>query len=130
MTPETKPSPLTRASLYYPMAYLLVAGAGLMVAPGMTLHIFFARGDYGPVFPRLAGVLIVGLGIIVMQVVRRSVSELYATLAWVRVFFCACWAALFAWTGDPFFAFLLGVVGFGAALTFVARRVDASRRAP
>ena len=77
-------------------------------------------GDYDDVFPRFAGALTLGLGVLVIQTVRHRIAVLYPALIWVRVFFCACYLALFLQTRDPFFLAMLGLVGSGAILTAIA----------
>jgi hypothetical protein len=62
----------TRRSLYYPATYLTVAGLSLLLAPQFSLKILLSNDDYGDVFPRVAGLMILGLGLIVIQVGRNN----------------------------------------------------------
>jgi hypothetical protein len=48
---------LTRISLYYLAGYLIMIGFGLLLLPDVTLRLMLSDGQYGPVFPRLAGML-------------------------------------------------------------------------
>jgi len=114
----------TRLSLLYATSYLIPAGLALLVAPQTALRLLFSNHDYGSVFPRFAGALTLGLGLLVAQVIRHRVEALYRTLVGVRVFFCACWIALYAQSGDPFFLALLVVVGFGVVLTSAGLVLD------
>lgn len=123
----------TRLSLLYAVSYLVPSGLALLLFPRPFLALMLSRGDYGDAFPRLAGAITLGLGLIVAQIARHRIAPLYATLVWVRVIFCACWLWLFARTDDPFFLVLFAVVGFGVALTcagFVADRRVAPITAP
>jgi len=120
----------TRLSLFFPASYLVSSGLGLLAFPQPYLKLLLSRGDYGDAFPRLAGALILGLGIIVVQIARLRLVALYPTILGVRVFFCACWAVLYLWTRDPFFLVLLGVVGFGVVLTSLAFLIDTSGARP
>jgi hypothetical protein len=115
----------TRLSLLYAAGYLIPSGLALLLIPETALKLLFARGDYGTVFPRLGGALTLGLGLIVVQIIRYKLDVLYKTLVGVRVLFCSCWLALYLQTRDPFFLCLLGVVGFGVVLTSIALVVDA-----
>jgi hypothetical protein len=103
----------TRRSLYYPATYLTVAGLSLLLAPQLSLKLLLSNGDYGDVFPRVAGMMILGLGLIVIQVIRLQQEQLYSTLWALRLFFCIGWLALFLYTGDPYFIVLLAIVGIG-----------------
>ena len=103
----------TRLSLYYPATYLTSAGVLLLVAPQFSLRLLFSNGDYGDVFPRVAGMMILGLGLIVIQVIRLRLEQLYSTLWAIRLLFCIGWLGFYFYTRDPYFLVLLAVVGFG-----------------
>ena len=103
----------TRRSLYYPATYLTIAGLSLLVAPQFSLKLLFSNGDYGDVFPRVAGLMILGLGLIVIQVIRLRQEQLYSTLWAIRLLFCIGWLGLFFYTRDPYFLVLLAIVGVG-----------------
>ncbi|MGH2569016.1 MAG: hypothetical protein ACRDGA_11815 [Bacteroidota bacterium] len=107
----------THLSLYYLAGYLLPAGIALMAAPEFSLNLLFSTGEYGTVIPRLAGVLILGLEIIVVQIIRLRVAVLYPTTLFVRTVFLASFVWLYGLSGDPLFLTLLGIVGFGVLLT-------------
>jgi hypothetical protein len=115
---------LTRLSLLYPVGYLVPSGLMLLLAPRTALWLLLARGDYGDVFPRLGGALTFGLGVLVLQTIRHRTFALYPTLVGVRIFFCACWLALYVESRDPLFLSLLGVVGFGVVLSSLALTLD------
>ena len=71
----------TRRSLFYLCSCLCIIGIGLFFAPSETLKILQSNGDYGDVFPRVAGMQMSGLGFSIFGVIRARVSELYpATL--------------------------------------------------
>jgi hypothetical protein len=40
-------------------SYLVVIGIGLLLAPHQTLKILQSNGDYGDVFPRVSGMLMI-----------------------------------------------------------------------
>jgi len=122
----------TRLSLLYVVFYLSTTGLALLVAPMDALALLGSTGHYEPVMTRGVGTFMVALSAIVLQIVRHKVDVLYPTTLGVRVFFLAAFAALYAETRDPLFLVILGVVGFGFALTslaYLADRRAASTRA-
>lgn len=112
--------PRTRLSLYYPIGYLLFSGVFMMLAPRLALQLLLSNGDYGEVMPRLAGVLMVGLGLIVLQIVRHEVEVLYPSLVGVRAFFLPCRVALFLYSRAPLFVVLFLAVGLGFAWSLLS----------
>ena len=110
----------THLSLYYLVSYLTVAGLALFLAPGFALPLLLSNGDYGNVLPRLAGMLLLGLAILVGQIVRLRIEALYATTLAVRLFFLVSFVFLFAISGDPFFLVVFGIVAVGVILTGVS----------
>ena len=109
----------TRLSLYYPATYLTIAGVLLLVAPQFSMRLLFSNGDYGDVFPRVAGMMILGLGLIVIQVIRLQQEQLYSTLWAIRLLFCIGWLGFYFYTRDPYFLVLLAIVGVGFIWTGV-----------
>ena len=101
----------TRTSLYYVAAYLTLTGIGLAVAPQLVLRMLLSTGDYDDVFVRFSGILMMGLGIVVIQLIRHDASALYPTTLVVRTIFWVAVAGLYFSTRDPFFLVVLGVVG-------------------
>ncbi len=120
---------LTRLSLYYPVGYLFSGGLGLLVDPELALKLLFSTGHPDAAMVRLAGLLTVGLGILVLQVIRLNLDALYPTIIAVRVFFIAVYPVLYLQSGDPFFLTLAGMVGFGVVLSITAFLLDKGRRA-
>ena len=109
----------TRLSLFYLAGYLTFAGLALLLMPTFALQLLLsnANGEYGEVFPRLAGMLLLGLAILVTQIIRHRVEVLYPTTLLVRLFFLATFAYLFAISSDPFFLVVFGIVALGVLLT-------------
>lgn len=120
----------TNLSLIYVATYLLGAGVFLLVAPRLALSLLLSNGDYGAILPRLTGLLLLGLGILVVQIIRHRVSALYATTLAVRVVFCAGFVVLYALSRDPLFLVLLLVVGVGVVGTSVSYVLDRRRSGP
>jgi hypothetical protein len=84
-------------------------------------------GHYGTVFPRLAGMLMSGLGMNIAGIIRARAKALYpATLA-VRTYFLVCLGALYALTRDSFFLVLLAIVLIGMTLTLLSYLSERTR---
>ncbi|HVE81355.1 MAG TPA: hypothetical protein VND93_00840 [Myxococcales bacterium] len=107
----------TRLSLFYLAGYLLPTGLLLVVAPDVAFKLLFATGQYGDAIPRLAGGVLLALGIMVVQIIRYRVEVMYPTTVGVRLVLLAILGWLYARTGDPFFLIVTGVVGLGVLLT-------------
>ncbi len=118
----------TRLSLYYLAAYLLGAGIALILAPSLALKLLFATGQYGDVLPRLLGVVLLSLGIVIVQIIRHQLEVLYPTTLIVRTLIVAVLIGLFIYSHDPLFISLVVVVGFGMVLTGSSFLLD--RRSP
>jgi hypothetical protein len=114
----------TNLSLIYVATYLLAAGIFLVLAPRLALQLLLSSGDYGEIFPRLGGLLLLGLGIIVVQIIRHRITALYLTTLAVRGVFCVGFVGLYALSRDPLFLVLLGVVGIGVVATSISYVVD------
>jgi uncharacterized protein YjeT (DUF2065 family) len=104
-------------SLFYLATYLLGAGIALILVPSLTLTLLFAKGHYGDVMPRLLGVVLLALGIVIVQIIRHRLEVLYTTTLLVRVFIMLVLAGLLVYSGDPLFISLMVVVGLGMVLT-------------
>jgi uncharacterized protein YjeT (DUF2065 family) len=114
----------TRLSLCYLAAYLLGAGVALIFVPSLALTLLFTSGHYGDVMPRLLGVVLLALGIVIVQIIRHSLEVLYPTTLIVRTFIMAVLVGLLIYTRDPLFISLLVVVGFGMILTGTSYVLD------
>jgi hypothetical protein len=114
----------TRISLLYLGSYLAIIGYVLLFAPRETLMVLQSNGDYGDVFPRVAGMLMSGLGLSIFGMIRARSYELYLATLFMRVYFIVCIAAFYAMTYDPFFLVLIVIVGLGLALTLGSFLLD------
>ena len=114
----------TRFSLFYLAGYLIPAGLLLLLAPTFSTRLLLSNGDYGNVFPRLAGMLLIGLGILVVQIIRLRLDQLYTTTLVIRLFFVVCLVVFYAMSGDPFFLVLVAIVGFGLIFTGISFYLD------
>ena len=107
----------TRLSLFYLVGYLTLAGLALLLVPTFALDLLLSNGSYGEVFPRLAGMLLLGLAVLVTQIIRHRIEVLYPTTLLVRLFFLVVLAYLFVSSSDPFFLVVFGIVALGVLFT-------------
>ena len=110
----------THLSLYYLIGYLVLAGLALITVPQFALKLLLSNGNYGDVLPRLLGVVLLALGIVVLQIVRLHIEVLYSTTLIVRSVILVCLFGLYFYARDPFFLILIGVVGLGFVLTGIS----------
>ena len=120
----------TRLSLFYLATYLVGAGVALVFAPSLALTLLFTNGHYGDVMPRLLGVVLFALGVVIVQIIRHRVEVLYTTTLLVRSVIVVVLAALFVYSHDPLFISLLVVVGLGMVLTGTSYLSDRRRSSP
>ncbi len=114
----------TRLSFFYLAAYLLGAGVALALVPSLALKLLLSNGNYGDVMPRLLGVVLLALGLIIVQIIRYRVEALYLTTLGVRIIIILGLVALFIHSRDPLFISLTIVVGIGMILTGTSYLVD------
>ena len=118
----------TRLSFFYLAAYLLGAGVALIFAPSLALSLLFSNGHYGDVMPRLLGVVLFALGVVIVQIIRYRVEVLYTTTLLVRSVIVFVLAGLFIYSHDPLFISLIVVVGLGMLLTGASYLTDGRQR--
>jgi len=107
----------TRLSLFYLASYLSVIGLGLLLVPQGTLKVLQSRGEYGDVFPRVAGMLMSGLGFSIFGMIRARADSLYPATLLIRAYFLACIVVFYMMTRDSLFLVLIAIVGLGFVLT-------------
>ncbi|MGH8711090.1 MAG: hypothetical protein ACREVA_07210 [Burkholderiales bacterium] len=114
----------TRISLYYLGSYLTIIGFGLLFAPDGTLKVLQSNGVYGDVFPRIAGMLMSGLGISVFGIIRARAAELYPATLFIRLYFLICIVVFYMMTRDPLFLVIFAIVALGFVLTLSSYILD------
>ncbi len=117
----------THLSLYYLAGYLLPAGTLLLFVPDVATKLLLSNRTYDDAPFRLAGVLLIGLGILVVQMIRHRLEVLYPTTIVVRLLIGATLIWLFLRTNDPFFLVVLAVVVIGIGLTAMSFILDRRR---
>ena len=114
----------THLSLYYLIGYVVPSGLLLFFAPTFTTQLLFSNQDYSEPALRLAGLVLLALGVFVIQMVRLRVEAMYTTTLIVRSMLSFGLLYLFASTGNPFFGIVLVVVLIGVALTGTSYLLD------
>ncbi len=114
----------TRLSLLYLVGYLIPGGIMLLFAPHFSMKLLLSNGDYGDVLPRATGMLLIGIGILIVQIVRLRLKAIYTTTLIVRGFFFACLVGFYIISKDPFFLVLLALLVFGIILTTASYVLD------
>jgi uncharacterized protein YjeT (DUF2065 family) len=117
----------THLSLYYLAGYLLPAGTLLLLAPDFATKLLLSNRTYDDAPFRLAGVLLIGLGILVVQMIRHRLVVLYPTTIAIRILISATLIWLYLRTSDPFFLVVLLVVVIGIVLTATSFVLDRRR---
>jgi len=114
----------TNLSLYYLAGYLIPAGTLLLLVPDFATKLLLSNRTYDDAPFRLAGILLIGLGILVTQIIRHRLEVLYPTTVVVRLLISATLIGLYAETRDPFFLVVLTVVVIGIVLTGTTYLLD------
>jgi uncharacterized protein YjeT (DUF2065 family) len=118
----------TRLSLYYLVTYLTLTGLGLMFAPSAVLTLLMATHTYDDAMPRFVGILMLAIAMIVSQIIRFKVEQLYPITVPVRLVIWVYVLWLYFRSGDTFFAMVLAVVGLGIVLTGVTYLIERSTK--
>jgi uncharacterized protein YjeT (DUF2065 family) len=114
----------TYLSLYYLVGYLFPAGLLLLLAPTFATNLLLSNQTYDEPPLRLAGLVLIALGILIAQIIRHRVEVLYTTTLIVRGMLSLGLFALLVTTGNPFFGVILVIVLIGVALTGASYLVD------
>jgi hypothetical protein len=114
----------TNLSLYYLAGYLIPAGLLLLFVPEFATKLLLSNRTYDYAPFHLAGVLLLVIGILITQIIRYRLEQLYATTLVARALISATLLWLFLNTGDPFFGVILVIVLIGVALTGTSYLLD------
>jgi uncharacterized protein YjeT (DUF2065 family) len=117
----------TRLSLYYLAGYLIPAGALLLLVPEFATKLLLSNHTYDYAPFRLAGILLIAIGLLIVQMIRYRLAVLYPTTIVIRLLISATLIGLYIDTGDPFFLVILVVVVIGIALTGTSYLLDRRR---
>src|SRR4051812_27560687 len=103
----------TKKSLYYLAGYLIPVGLSLMLFPLQLIKMLFSTGTYDDLWPRLVGVLLLSLGIMITQFIRMNVEQMYTTTMIVRSIITPWALGIYFYSKDPVFLVIACVVGSG-----------------
>src|SRR5258706_1751301 len=92
----------TNLSLYYLAGYLVPAGLLLLLVPDFATKLLLSNRTYDDAPFRLAGTVLLALGILIVQIIRYNLEVLYTTTVAVRLLISASLLWLFTRTNDPF----------------------------
>lgn len=106
------------------MGYVIPSGLLLLLAPSFVTKLLLSNQTYDEAPLRLAGLVLLALGLVIAQIIRYRVEVLYTTTLVVRSVLSLGLLWLFVSTGDPFFGVVLLVVLFGICLTGTAYLLD------
>lgn len=121
----------TYLSLYYLAGYVIPSGLLLFLAPAFTTKLLLSDHAYDEAPLRLAGLVLLALGVFVVQIIRHRIEVLYTTTLVVRSMLSVGLLWLFLSTGDLFFGLVLLTVLVGIGLTgtsYLLDRRDAASR--
>lgn len=116
----------TKLSLYYLAGYLITGGLGFLLVPDIALKLFLSNGNYDDIMIRFVGLLLLSLGIVIAQVIRFELLQLYPTTLIVRSIILISLVWFYFETRDPLMLVLLGIVGLGFILTLTSYLLDRS----
>ena len=114
----------TNLSLYYLAGYLVPAGLLLLFVPEFATKLLLSNKTYDYAPFHLAGVLLLVIGILIIQIIRHKLEMLYSTTLVARGLISATLLWLFLSTGDPFFGVILVIVLIGVGLTGISYWLD------
>lgn len=104
-----------RWTLTYVVGYLTVGGLGFALVPGVTRDLFLSNREYDDVGFRLAGMLMVGLAILIAAILHYRDGKYYPVSIVVRGAFVVFMFALYVDTQDPMFLVIDAIVLVGLA---------------
>src|SRR4051812_22622933 len=100
-----------------------------MFFPLQLIKLLFSNRQYDDMFPRLVGVLLLSLGIIIVQIIRLKLEVLYPTTLIVRSIITPTLFCVYLYSGDPLFLVMTGVLAFGLVLTGTCYILDRNEKA-
>lgn len=110
---------LIKFSFYYIASYLFVAAVGFLIFPETFPKLLLSNHVYEPAALRLAGMFALLLSIVVLQLGRKGLFELYRTTLFIRLIALILIIVFYFQTRDPFFFSMFAIVGVGVVLTLV-----------
>jgi hypothetical protein len=110
---------LIKLSFYYISAYLGLAGITFLFIPTQFQKLLFANQIYDPIPMHIAGMFALLLSIVVFQLARKKMFEMYPTTLFARVVALIIIVSLYFQTHNPFFISMFVIVAIGMATTLL-----------
>ncbi len=104
---------LRRLTLSYLVLYLAVAAVGFAFFPQQFMDLFQSNGDYGDIMPRLVGLMMGALAVLIFNILRNEDWHYYVVSIYVRSVIVAFLFYLWAISDDPMFLLVNVVVLIG-----------------
>lgn len=92
-------------------------GITFLLLPQLSATLFQSNGHYPDVMLRTIGMFMIVLGILVLQMIRLRVENMYPATLIARIFICITLVAFYLTTKDPLFLVLCAIVGLGVIIT-------------
>ncbi|MEI6843212.1 MAG: hypothetical protein WCK48_01745 [bacterium] len=106
-------------SFYYISAYLGLAGITFLFIPAQFQKLLFASEIYDPIPMAIAGMFALLLSIVLFQLARKGLFELYPTTFFARIVAIAIIVSLYVRTHNPFFISMFMIVIVGMIITAI-----------
>ena len=114
----------TNLSLYYLAGYLIPSGVLLLLVPTFATRLLLSNETYDEPPLRLAGLVLLALALLIVQIIRHRVEVLYASTLIIRLGLSTGLLILLLTTGNPFFGVVLLFVLIGIGLTGTSFLLD------
>jgi hypothetical protein len=111
-------------SLFYLTAYLFPLATGLLISPTGTFHTLGSHAEHATAAWRWFGALLLLLAVVGVRLILTRRSAAYINTAIGRLVFVSLFSFLVGKTGNPAYALILLVLGFGEMWTLGALAVD------
>ncbi|MEI6660053.1 MAG: hypothetical protein WCK91_01355 [bacterium] len=110
---------LIKFSFYYIASYLGLAGVAFLLFPTQFQRLLFANQIYDTIPMNIAGMFALLLSIVVFQLARKGLFELYSTTLFARAVALIIIIYLYIQTRNPFFISMFSIVSLGVILTLI-----------
>jgi len=103
---------------------LFPLSTGLLISPTGTFHTLGSPAEHATAAWRLFGALLLFLAVVVVRLILKRRSAAYINTVIGRLVFVGFFSFLVGKTGNPAYALILMVLGFGELWTLGALAVD------
>ncbi len=114
----------TRFSLFYLAGYLLFGGIGFLFVPRTMLELFQSNISYDSIMVQFIGVLLLSLGIVIVQIIRKNLVEFYHITLIIRSIIIAALLYFYMISKNPLMLILFSIVTVGFLFTAMSFILD------